>query len=126
MATQPTTDAPFGLQPNIAAGLAYAFTWLGGLIMLFGGGTNKMVKWAAAQAITLFIFFIAAYIALIILSIVLGMIHLGVISAILSLVLMLAWFGSWVYTVIMGFQGKDIRLPYVSQVAQQLFGSQLA
>ena len=51
--TEPPKDTPFGLEPNVAAGLAYLFTLLGGIIMLVGGGTNKFVKWAAAQSITM-------------------------------------------------------------------------
>src|ERR1700729_2690058 len=51
--TQPPSDTPFGLEPNVAAGLAYLFCLLGGIVILVGGGTNKFVKWAAAQSITL-------------------------------------------------------------------------
>ena len=33
---------------------------------------------------------------------------------------------AWIYTSIMGFQGKDLRLPVVANFAQQLFATQLA
>ena len=121
MATQPTSDAPFGLQPNVAAGLAYVLGLLGGLIMLFGGGTNRFVKWAAAQSIVLWGGYIVVYIAV---SIVISILHLYVLGLLL-LLFALVMFVVWIYTSIMGFQGKDIRLPIVADLTQQLFGSQL-
>ena len=124
MATQPTTDAPFGLQPNVAAGLAWLFGIIGGLIMLFGGGTNKFVKWAGAQSVTLW----GAYIVLqILLDIIVAFVHaLALLMVPVFMILGLAALVLWIYTSIMGFQGKDIRLPVISGWAQQLFGGQLA
>jgi len=124
MATQPTTDAPFGLQPNVAAGLAWLFGLIGGLIMLFGGGTNKFVKWAAAQSVTLW----GGYLVLeILFNIIVGVVHaLAIVILPLLMILGLAALVVWIYTTIMGFQGKDIRLPVISGFAQQLFGTQLA
>src|SRR6185437_8549238 len=76
MATQPpiTTDAPFGLQPNIAAFLAYFFNPVGAIIMMVGGGTNKYVKWAAAQAITFAITAVIIWVGYFILNIIGGLI----------------------------------------------------
>jgi uncharacterized membrane protein len=124
MATQPTTDAPFGLQPNVAAGLAWLFGLIGGLIMLFGGGTNKFVKWAAAQSVTLW----GGYIVLqILLDIIVAFVHaLALVLVPVFMILGLAALVAWIYTSIMGFQGKDIRLPLISGFAQQIFGGQLA
>ncbi|HVA32690.1 MAG TPA: hypothetical protein VNG31_00995, partial [Candidatus Baltobacteraceae bacterium] len=62
--SQPPTDAPFGLQPNVAAGLAYLLTWLGGIVFLVGGGTNKFVKWSAAQSLTFWVIFFIVYIVI--------------------------------------------------------------
>jgi len=123
MATQPTTDAPFGLQPNVAAGLAWVFGVIGGLIMLFGGGTNQFVKWAAAQSVTLW----GGYIVLIIfLNILIAFVHvLALVLLPLFLILNLVALVLWIYTSIMGFQGKDIRLPMISTFAKQLFATQL-
>ena len=64
MALQAPTDTPFGLQPNIAAGLAYLFGLIGGIVILLGGGTNRMVKFAAAQSITMWAIYIVLSIAL--------------------------------------------------------------
>jgi uncharacterized membrane protein len=124
MAIQPPTDAPFGLQPNIAAGLAWVFGLIGGLIMLFGGGTNRFVKNAAAQSVTLW----GGYFVLIVLlNIIAGIVHALIliilpITALIGLVMLVVW----VITSVMGFQGKDINLPVVSGFSQQLFKAQLA
>ncbi len=42
--TQPPNDTPFGLEPNVAAGLAYLFGLVGGVVIMLGGGTNKFVQ----------------------------------------------------------------------------------
>jgi uncharacterized membrane protein len=124
MAIQPTTDAPFGLQPNVAAGLAWVFGLIGGLVMLFGGGTNKFVKFAAAQSAVLW----GGYLALIIvLNIVIAIVHfLALILLPLFMILGLVMMVVWIYTTVMGFQGKDLRLPVIAPFAAQIFASQLA
>ncbi len=119
MASQPpttTSDAPFGLQPNVAAGLAYAlFMIVGGLIMLFGGGTNRFVKWAAAQSITV-------WIAMFVLNVVFQFMHLWLLLPILFL----AETVLWIYLVITAFMGKEVRLPGIADLTEKIFGSQLA
>lgn len=128
MATTPPTDTPFGLEPNIASGLAYILGIIGGLLMMFGGGTNKVVKWAAAQSITLFIFYFGAIVALMILNAILGIIHMWPLMGIVGLVMMVVGLGTlvlYVWGAISGFQGKDVRLPIVGDYAAKFFGSQL-
>jgi uncharacterized membrane protein len=123
MATQPTTDAPFGLQPNVAAGLAWVLGIIGGLIMLFGGGTNKFVKWAAAQSVALWGSY---FILLVVMNMAIVFVHvLALVFLPLSMLIGLVAFVAWIYTSIMGFQGKDIRLPVIAGLAQQLFAAQL-
>lgn len=124
MVNQPQTDAPFGLQPNVAAGLAYLLGLLGGIIMLVGGGTNRAVKWAAAQSITFWGGFFVLRIAL------------GFVSAMMSYT-MFALFGLiflalsiiglivWLWTSISAFQGKEVEIPVVGGLARRLFASQL-
>ncbi len=128
MATTPPKDTPFGLEPNIAAGLAYILGIIGGLLMMFGGGTNKFVKWAAAQSITLFIFYIAAIIVATILNVILGIVHLWPLMGIVSLIMMIVGLGTlvlYVWGAINGFQGKDVRLPLIGDYAAKFFGSQI-
>ncbi|MBV8153939.1 MAG: DUF4870 domain-containing protein [Candidatus Eremiobacteraeota bacterium] len=119
--TQPPTDAPFGLQPNVAAGLAYLLAILGGIIMLVGGGTNKFVKFAAAQSITFWVSYIVVWIALDIIVVITHMYFLGL----LFLLLWLVSIGVWLWTTITAFQGKEVRLPVVGDLTQNIFKSML-
>ena len=120
--TQPPSDAPFGLQPNVAAGLAYLLGILGGIIFLVGGGTNKFVKWSAAQSIVLWaVYFILWFV----LGFVVGLLHLGIL-AILFPILALVWFVLWIWTFVTGFQGKEVRIPVISGITESVFKSMIA
>ena len=121
MVNQSPKDTPFGLEPNIAAGLAYLFGIVGGIVMLAGGGTNRFVKWAACQSITLG----ASYIALWIILDILTMMHLGFLFLFFPLIA-LVYFVAWLWTWITAFQGKEVRLPLVADWTEKFFGSQLA
>ena len=120
--TQPPTDAPFGLQPNVAAGLAYLLGLLGGIVFLVGGGTNKFVKWSAAQSLTMWGAYLVIYIAFT--FIIFGILHLWVLAPLLLLVNLL-WLVLWVWTFVTGFQGKEVRVPVIAGLTESLFKSQL-
>jgi len=129
MATKPPTDAPFGLEPNVAAGLAYLLGIVGGIITLVGGGTNKFVKWAAAQSITLWASYFVIWIAVSVLDMILAAVHLwplialvGILFLLIGLLYLVAWFWTW----ITGFQGKEVRLPVIADLTTRFFGTQLA
>jgi uncharacterized membrane protein len=117
MATPPTSDAPFGLQPNVAAGLAYLLGLIGGIIMLVGGGTNRAVKWAAAQSITMWGLYIVLWFAI---SFIAGLTHIGVLFFLLP-IMGLLWFVLWLWTSITAFQGKDVKVPVIAGVTESLF-----
>ena len=112
--TQPPKDTPFGLDANVAAGLAYLFCLLGGIIMLVGGGTNRFVKWAAAQSITLWALYI-------VLGFVLQFVHLWILFPVLWILALVAW----VWTFVTAFQGKEVRVPGVAELTNSIFKSQL-
>ncbi|HZY99638.1 MAG TPA: hypothetical protein VFE36_08700 [Candidatus Baltobacteraceae bacterium] len=115
--SQPPSDTPFGLQPNVAAGLAYLFGIIGGIVMLVGGGTNAFVKWAAAQSITLWGVYIVLEFVLIFLS---GVVHfLALILPLIGLV----WFILWLWTMITAFQGKEVRVPVIADITTNIFKS---
>jgi len=113
--SKPPSDAPFGLEPNVAAGLAYLFCLLGGIVMLVGGGTNKFVKWAAAQSIVIWALYI-------ILGFVLSFIHLWLLYPILWVLALIVW----VWTFVSGFQGKEVRVPGVASLTESIFKSQIS
>jgi uncharacterized membrane protein len=119
MATQPTSDAPFGLQPNVAAGLAYLLGPLGGIIMLVGGGTNRFVKWSAAQSIVLWVLYIVAQIAI---GFIIALTHMYVLGPIIFLLYILV-FVCWIWGMITGFQGKEVKFPVVAGITESLFKS---
>ena len=122
--TEPPKDTPFGLDQNVAAGLAYLFTLLGGIIMLVGGGTNKFVKWAAAQSITLWGGYIVFEIALGVLNVLLGIMHLWALWPITTIIGLIAWIlalVAWIWTTITGFQGKEVRLPFIADLTARFF-----
>jgi uncharacterized membrane protein len=129
MATKPPSDAPFGLEPNVAAGLAYILGVIGGIIMLVGGGTNKFVKWAAAQSITIWIVYVVGEIALTILNMILGMVHLWPLMGIVGIVGLILFIGCAVAAVwgaINGFQGKEVKLPFFADLTSKFFGGMVA
>ena len=124
MVGQTPSDAPFGLEPNIAAGLAYLLGVIGGIVMLVGGGTNKFVKWAACQSIT---FFIAVFL----LYWIIGWAFIFVPFLALAIVpvlwlIRLAIFVGWLYLSIMAFQGKEVRLPVIGDLTASLFKTALS
>ncbi|HVS45795.1 MAG TPA: hypothetical protein VMS32_03940 [Verrucomicrobiae bacterium] len=118
MASQvPTpTDTPFGMQASVAAGLAYVFGIVGGIVMLVGGGTNQFVKWAAAQSIVIFVVFY-------VIQFVLGFFLFSMWSIIwplLSLV-RLVWFAVVLWTAISAFMGKEVRVPVIADLTTRFF-----
>lgn len=129
MATQTPSDTPFGLEPNVAAGLAYLFGIVGGIVMLVGGGTNRVVRWAACQSITLSGTYIALWFVIDILEAFLRIAHLGALMLLILPVMMIVgivFFVAWLWTWIAGFQGKEVRLPVIADLTERFFGSQLA
>ncbi len=123
MADQPTKNTPFGLEPNVAMGLAYLLTWLGGLIMLVGGGTNKAVKFAAAQSITLWVAWWIVNVA--VFWFILPMLHLWLLSFPLSMLWGVLALVVWLWTFISGFQGKEVRVPVIDGLTESIFKSAL-
>ncbi|HLY02676.1 MAG TPA: hypothetical protein VKR56_09300 [Candidatus Cybelea sp.] len=120
--TQPPKDTPFGLEPNVAAGLAYLFTWVGGLVMLLGGGTNKFVKWSAAQSITMWGLY---WLVWIVWTFATMMVHPLLLLSPLLWLWALLFFALWIWTTITGFQGNELRLPVISGLTESIFKTQL-
>lgn len=122
MVSQPPKDTPFGLEQNVAAGLAYLLGLIGGIIMLVGGGTNRFVKWAAAQSITIcVVFFIVGFV----LSFLGGMMHLWMITTPLAMLVNLLWLVVWLWTTITAFQGKEVEVPVIAGITKSVFSSSI-
>jgi uncharacterized membrane protein len=120
--TQPPTDTPFGLEPNVAAGLAYLFGLVGGIVIAVGGGTNKFVRWAAAQSITMWALWIIIWKGLGLLAASIVGLPLAILAVfvlpILGLIL-------WLWTFITAFQGKEVEVPLVAGLTRAIFKSYL-
>jgi uncharacterized membrane protein len=117
---QPTSS--FGLSPNVAAGIASFFTWLGGLIILLGKPPQQWVRFVAVQSIVLFVVYVVAEIAIAVISGMLAVAHLGAISILLGLVNLaigVVYFIAWLMTTIKAFQGSALRLPFVGDIADR-------
>ncbi len=125
MVGQPPKDTPFGLEPNIAMGLAYLLSWIGGIIMLAGGGTNKAVRWAAAQSIVLGVAYIIIFVVLNFLLVPLSLSSLGLYMLIHAIV-WISWIAAWLWTTITGFMGKEVRVPLISNLTESIFKSYLS
>lgn len=117
----PPKDTPFGLEPNVAAGLAYLLGIVGGIVMLAGGGNNPHTRRAAAQSIVMWAGFIAVFIVLDILTAAMGFSVLLALGALLHLAITLVMLVAWIWTSVASFQGKDVRIPIVSGIAPSVF-----
>ena len=119
---QDQTPSSFGLQPNVAAGLASFFTWLGGLVILLGKPPQQWVRFVAVQAIVMFVVYIVALIAISVISGMLAIAHLGAISIVLWFVQMaigLAYVVAWIICTVKAFQGSAQRIPFVAELADR-------
>lgn len=117
----PPKDTPFGLDPNVAAGLAYLLGIVGGIVMLAGGGTNPQTRRAAAQSIVMWAGFIVLFIVLDILTSAMLFSVMLAIGALAHLALALLSLVAWIWTTVASFQGKDVRVPIVSGIASTIF-----
>ena len=114
---QDPNQSSFGLAPNVAAGLASFFTWLGGLIILLGKPPQQWVRFVAVQSIVMFCAYLVLIIAIMVISTMLAIAHLGVLSLVLWIIQMLAglaYFVAWIVQTVQAFQGKATRFPFIS------------
>jgi uncharacterized membrane protein len=120
--SEPPKDSPFGLEPNVAAGLAYLIPVIGGIVMMLGGGTNKFVRWAAAQSITLWVGWI---ILCWVIGIIMVGLHLWLIFFPVWLVLRIIALVLWLWTFITAFQSKEVQVPVAADLTRTIFKSYL-
>jgi uncharacterized membrane protein len=119
---QDPNQSSFGLAPNVAAGLASLFWWVGGLVILLGKPPEQWVRFVAVQAIVLSVAVAVVGIAIQIINIFLLALHLWPIVAIIGIVWMvvlLAVFIVWIIATIQAFQGKAFRIPFLAQFADR-------
>lgn len=110
-----------GLQPNLAAALAYVLSIITGIIFFVIEKENKYVRFHAMQAIL----FGAAWV---ILWIVLGIVSLAlvfvpvigwIINAVIYLGLGLGGFILWLFLMYKAYQGERFKLPIIGDIAEK-------
>ncbi|HEX7561308.1 MAG TPA: DUF4870 domain-containing protein [Candidatus Humimicrobiaceae bacterium] len=109
-----------GLDSKIAVLLAYLFSWLGGLIIWIMEKENKFVKWNALQALILGI---VEMIAIIVVSVILGLIpYIGwfFFSWLGYVIAAVCWILA-IVAIIMGFSGKTFRIPGIASLTDKWF-----
>ena len=119
---QDPNQSSFGLQPNVAAGLAALFSWVGGLVILLGKPPQAWVRFVAVQAIVLAVAYVIVQIVISILTAILSALHLGVVALILWPIDMIVWLAcavAWIISWIQAFQGKAWRIPFIAQYADR-------
>lgn len=113
-----------GLDPNVAAGLAYlpicAVNLIMSIIIIATDKTNKLARFAAFQSLLLIGFLIVGYV----IGIVIVGVGAGANSTILSLLGFLVYLGAFLIFIIasiicciQGFMGKTFKLPIIGGMA---------
>lgn len=104
-----------GMQPHVAALLAYLFGLVTGVIFYLIEKENKFVKFHAMQSICISVAFF-----------VIGIVFafIPVIGVIAGLLLNLAGLILWIVCMVKAFQGEWFRLPVVGDVAAKQAGIQ--
>lgn len=121
---QAPTPAPAaggtGLEPNVAALLAYLFGWLGGLIFFLIEKDNKFVRFAAMQSILLNVAGFVVYFVLIFLTGILAVATYGI-GAVFGLLMPVFWIGYvivWVMLMVKAYQNQEWELPLIGKIAR--------
>ena len=124
--TSSPTGSDTGLPSKVAAGLCAIFHLLGGTIFYFIERKDLFVRHWAVQAIYFGAAWIGAFLAISILSGILG--HLPGIGFIFALLFALLWFIVWlvgmilwIIGIIKAFQGQKWEYPIISQQGKRYF-----
>lgn len=111
-----------GLEPNVAALLAYVLTWVTGLIFFLIEKEDRFVRFHAMQAI---LFGVSTATISILVGIAIGV--MTYLSAILGLLCLLAWLvcmlpflAGWIICMIKAYQGQMLKLPLIGKMAEAI------
>ncbi len=121
----PNANGPtsMGMDANVAAGLSYLFSIVGGLIFYFGEKQNRFVRFHAMQSILFNAFWIVLFIVLFTVQSLLYatviLIPLGIVFTCLTFLLPLALLVVWIVLMVYAFQGKYFKLPVIGDYAEK-------
>ena len=124
-----SSDSPTaGIEENIAGLLCYLFTWVSGLIFLLID-KRPFVRFHGAQSIALcilaFVVGIGFWIAVLIVSFVLALIHIpvGFLLVFLWPIVGIAIFATWVFCMYKAYQHEKFKLPIVGNIVEKMVGA---
>ena len=114
----PTMQATPAMADNVASALCYVLGLVTGIIFLVltPYNRNPVVRFHAFQSIFLNV---ACVVASIILNVILNMLHLWELEPLISLAIL----ATFIYMLIMTYQGKKIVVPVIGPIAQQQAGN---
>ena len=115
-----------GLQPPVASLLAYLFLGIGGLV-IFLTQRNPEVRFHGAQSLLLGIAVVGIWILYLVLFTVFGIVDptgfiVGLVGLLVWLVLLVGFFGLYIYMCIQGYQMRHKKLPVIGNFAEQWAG----
>jgi uncharacterized membrane protein len=117
---QDQSQSSFGLQPNVAAGLAAFFLLIGGLVILLGKPAQQWVRFVAVQSIVFGVVVLVFNIAFgILASILLFVPGAWTVLLIVWWVFRIAVLIGWLVTTVKAFQGSAYRLPVLGDLADR-------
>lgn len=111
-----------GLDANIAALLAYVLTWVTGLVFFLIEKENRFVRFHAMQAILFGASITALYIALVIVTTIIGFVS-GILAALVGLVgllIPLLFLIGWILCMVKAYQGETFKLPVIGDMAANI------
>lgn len=129
----PQEKSAFGLEPNVAAGLAYLPVCMVHLVVsiviLAADKTNKFTRFNAIQSLLITASIIVGYIVMFVLMalfVVIGaaadtpaLAFLGFLVYIIFILFVLAMFVGLIIAMIYAFQGKTLKLPVIGNLAEK-------
>jgi len=120
---QPYEQRGTGLEPTVAAALAYVFGWISGLVLLVVEDDDEFVRFHAAQSVVVFggltvLWFVLATMRQAIL--VSGGIGLWGLFSALSTLVMLGGLAIWLYLMYVAYDGRWFRVPVAADIADSI------
>lgn len=123
ISSNPHGPTSMGLDANVAAGLSYLFSLVGGLIFYYGEKHNHFVRFSATQSIIFSVGTIALVFVLFILQVIFtATIFLSPLAFALFCLTFLLIFAAAAVQIILAvfaFQGKTMRLPAIASYADK-------
>ena len=118
----PASRGGSGLPPNVSGALCYLVGALTGLLFLVIEGDRPFVRFHAMQSIVLTVAWVAVWIGLLVVGVVLGVIPvLGWLAELLlTLAVAVGGFVLWIVLMIQAYQGREWEVPWLGPQARRL------